>query len=664
MKKILLTTVFQISFLAFLFCQNQFYIQKDMTGLSNASSITSLESAAKGIDDILPDKFKGKFKVYDYSLFVHITSITGGIQATIAAIKEKIKNDNTNGYYLLIIRENTSDEFSKKVNIFTKLPTSDEFSCNNDDLIKIIEQSVTVAISNGLNNKYNYPYHYASAEEKGINVLKNHFISLLNCCKNNTTPCICPTADEIKAHFISRKYFSIPINIDPKPLVRPSDNSGRNSQIVEDYAQLSYEEADGGRIYLALDLEEDLNKFTQQGINPKAYITKNENFCDNMLKKKIDQEFLANTLQYGVHYHLWKDENKKQDVLFVKYFPFINTDTVKLSDVEIKAPYYPCSSNPLPNVPLDYAVHRDLNKNKFFGYHRVNGNWVQSDSVEYTKNISPNDTQLERVIANQGATRTQISTYTDPGGISVPVYSYFPSKKAYEYSHHPNVFSTNFLVNYTFSCFAGGGNGLGIIAPYYDDFSGVFHHFKYNKGNSLKFNCDSKISKGLYDLQYFKSANPLNPQSTYFIQGEIIPQVKVIFSDWLKTHENFDAFFVPPSAERTKLDNLTLPYLGSAWQLNTFWIYAIVGGMQGYKVGIRNFKKFGKCYEIDIIVTVKDVYGFGNDDGGRFLPGLIEGWVLQHYRNYDNSYCPNPPCFYPIVDFSIDMPHKLTICND
>lgn len=47
-------------------------------------------------------------------------------------------------------------------------------------------------------------------------------------------------------------------------------------------------------------------------------------------------------------------------------------------------------------------------------------------------------------------------------------------------------------------------------------------------------------------------------------------------------------------------------------------------------------------------------------DGARWwFPGLVEQWVLQHYRNND---CSDPPCFVPITDHSVIMHHKFNVC--
>ena len=652
MKKVLLTIVFQIAFAVFLCSQNTFFIQKDMTGLENTPYLSNLESTAKGIDDILPTAFKGKFKVYDYSLFIHLASITGAIQSTIENIKEKTKTDNSNSYYLLIIRENSSDDLSKKVHIFSKLPKTGEFSCNTGDLTKIIEQSVSVAITNGLNDKYNYPFHYAKAEEKGINVLKNHFVSLLNCCQNNTNPCICPTTDEIKSHFEQRGYVAIPIKIGLKPLAISANSGDRSANDVEDYADLIYTEKDL-TIFPKDKYERDATalKGTNGNLQIKYYITKNENFCDIVLKQKLDNEFNAQNLVYAVHEHIWKSPDNLNDVRYIKFFPHSdNTSEYSNSTQQFQNPVKPLECEPKllsTNTTQSYATTSDPGTNQYFGYKFVNGQWIKSKIAEFIS-INPTDNVKERIFGDKGAYAinhgTKIRSYTTPDGqVKTETYNdieYYPCEETYDKAIYPDKWPTQKLVdNLHFWMVKTGSLGYN-NSKYYKYLQFIFDHFKYKKGIHHTWYCDSEVSKDLLEQA---------PVLKTFNENQIQPIIK----DWLKNHDDLDNLFTN-NLYLKQFNEIQSPELKAH-----NWQQGLLGGTQRYKIQIRDFEKNNNCFDVTYILTVYDTYGFGLDDANRPIqlgvqfPGLNDGWVLQHYRNYDTQYCTNPPCFVPI---STDSP--------
>jgi hypothetical protein len=60
-----------------------------------------------------------------------------------------------------------------------------------------------------------------------------------------------------------------------------------------------------------------------------------------------------------------------------------------------------------------------------------------------------------------------------------------------------------------------------------------------------------------------------------------------------------------------------------------------------------------------IIFQVKRIFWGGMSDGAKwFVPGVVQQWVLQHYRNYDYG---QYPTFIPITNHAIQMVHKFYI---
>jgi hypothetical protein len=88
---------------------------------------------------------------------------------------------------------------------------------------------------------------------------------------------------------------------------------------VEDYSMLVYEE-DGSNTYPAQFLELEMEKVASGSSEVKAFVTKNENFCDAALHDRILRQFDAEQLDYGIHCHVWKNPISAEDLMFVKFF--------------------------------------------------------------------------------------------------------------------------------------------------------------------------------------------------------------------------------------------------------------------------------------------------------------------------------------------------------
>jgi hypothetical protein len=165
------------------------------------------------------------------------------------------------------------------------------------------------------------------------------------------------------------------------------------------------------------------------------------------------------------------------------------------------------------------------------------------------------------------------------------------------------------------------------------------------------FDCNQPVSKAL--AEYPTTMNVL------------IPRLEMAIRSWLYSHDEIHDLFKEPNRDQLSLTNLDgrYPYFG-----HEPWVLAILGGVQGVDVKIRNFIKTNdNCFEIEYLLSIVDTYGVDMSDATGFglYIGLHNLWVLQHYRNYDLEYCPSTykPCFRPMLDFHFTIRKKITYCR-
>lgn len=326
--------------------------------------------------------------------------------------------------------------------------------------------------------------------------------------------------------------------------------------------------------------------------------------------------------------------------MFVK-FKQINIQEEDLPEVVITAPYNECGPFPLP--PTDqsiqtYAVTKE--SDIYFGYHLLNNNWIRGDTVEFYQRVPFGSFERENTWNDQGAWREDLG----PGF----GYSYHPSFLAWWWSEIPfaEILNPTVALEQHFHFFFHKGT-------YRSEKTKVFQQFKYptqytaesiENGTALQWKCDSRLGRGLRELD--------------IAQNEF-DKIENVISNWLSSHSNLDSMFAGGGHFIGSTDNIYFESLSSS-----LWAAQIFGGTQGRKIQIKKFKKlhppslgmFSNGYEIEFIFTVFDNFGVGQSDGSKwFFPGVIEQWVLQHYRNYD---CDKPPCFVPITNHTVEIFHR------
>jgi hypothetical protein len=646
----------------------------DQTGyVPNAQQIAQIQAAACRLLDSIPQPQRDSFRIIEIGFYLHTPVTDGGVPEAFTMAKAEAASIPSKPYYLLICKQADQNGLCARFWVDLKLPLGGEFSCLNlispsqslrsDLTFKF--QYIANSIHDQKGNKIEL-YHEAVAAT--IDSLTSRVREIKECCENQqkgATGCgaCVATPDEISYYFVQKGYKAIPVKI-VTTFAAKSEGSEKKmlNTSVEDYAEIIYE-LGGYRFSTFSDNASEMNRLKQppyENMAAKAFITKNENLCDITLKGLIDNDFGANQLAYGIHEHVWDSPGDDYDLKFIKYYPEAPKVTAPSGAVTSPAVNRPSECAPIPLFPAilsnqSYAVSFDPSLNRYRGYKKINNNWHPVSIVEYTQ-LPVDDPDMDRVINDRTASRTFIARVPFNLGfatIFIDSFTYFPSKKAFDLA---TIYSTTELVNTLFGWFVNAGTQA---APQFrDEFEYVFQQFKYGKGVvPVMYHCDNLIAQDATK----------DPALVQFLQSSIDP----IITDWLTNHDDLDSFFTDPSI-LLRFQSLNSPNLRGK-----FWINGLFGGTQGFRVQVRNFTK-DTCVRVEYIITIYDTFSFGNTDGdirrppipliGQWLtfPGLIEGWVLQHHRNFDDTYCPNPPCFCPVTfdkpNHFFETKHSLNFC--
>ncbi|HMQ70746.1 MAG TPA: hypothetical protein PKC58_17350, partial [Ignavibacteria bacterium] len=207
-----------------------------------------------------------------------------------------------------------------------------------------------------------------------------------------------------------------------------------------------------------------------------------------------------------------------------------------------------------------------------------------------------------------------------------------------------------------------------ILVGMEDELEKIIQHYYFQNGEPLEWSCESTFSKYIYGMPVIKNS---------------LIDLQLIIANWLYTHSDLDSLFVieydlirdilgaHPSANRIR----SVPGGGEAsWTKATAAI--AIGGFQGHELKVTKMSQvtcngYNRCYEIEIIFTIIDIFGAGTTDrdrggpwnsqipifGDNRIPGLTEMWLLQHCRNQNSI-------GYKFIPFKhrVNMGHIFKIC--
>ena len=166
-------------------------------------------------------------------------------------------------------------------------------------------EKIRIEIEKEYTKNSRIPNLYAEAEKKGMEVLKNTILLIIqgNCCVM--------TPEEIANLFREKSFAAIPIEIQPPSSTKPNQTQGRSNNYVVDYANTTI--LVNGNTY---EIQNNFNFayfdfLNAQGKSSKIFVTKNSNFCDSTssIYSDISSEFTTSTHLFTGWYHIWENPN-------------------------------------------------------------------------------------------------------------------------------------------------------------------------------------------------------------------------------------------------------------------------------------------------------------------------------------------------------------------
>jgi len=632
--------------------QSNCYVRlEDASGYTpNAMQIEALEQAAAELCLAFDSSgFGGQFKVYDFGFYLHHETTAGGYPEPFARKVEEVAA--LSPYYLVFGKQSDRSGVYTRFWVGARLPDSlsFRFPCLDTIGAEILRTSLGLTANIEYEALGKMPSNYHLAEIRVMNKLKAEVDKLRECCYNQQrglsscdAPCL--SSEEILEYYEQKGYVSIPVKITGNPLSKPSNDLAK-SNLVEDYAEklIQFIGIEDFTDYVNINeaIENDITVAIEDGVTAKGFITKNENFCEAITAEKILNDFSENELEAYIHFHLWQNPDSiKPDLMLVKFKEKIFE--IELGEVVITPQADICGPLPLPHqgecCPF-YAITEN-NQGVYHGHTGMAGNWTISDSVEYYRRATFDEEEERENIWNDSTGAEVVVTPSNT--------KFIPSGKAFLMAFK---YPTTFLEK-TF-------HKVVTLGPSFkSEREQIFQQFKYanlyppnqnNVGTLLNWDCTSRLSHSLYN-----SSVPIQTS---------IQNIEMILKDWLENHDDFDSLFL----DRNKFSYPILPN-PSLWNL-PIWAFQAFGGTQGIKIEVRSLKAFptpcygypiGRRFQCEIYFTIIDNFGVGMSDGEKwFFPGLVEQWVLQHYRNFD---CDRPPCYIPITNHTARIYHKFDIC--
>lgn len=266
--------------------QNCYKLIADMSGIDNTPYQSDLETAACDLRNSMPEEFRDKFKVYDFGFYSMTEYMQGGFQSVWDKVIAEVQAESE--FYLVFGKQSDSKGVYSKFWISLNLPDRSNFSCltpeNRENILKGLEFSIA-------SNYSGSPSDYAIAEKTTMNRLKMIIEEIVHCCDpgNRTSCSFCiPSDNTIKDFLKSDEYNQLPIpNLKVSGFLtnarKDEINNGNRSSTdyVTDLAKLELSIGNN-----TVDLKEILEPriaslANEYSFNPKVYIVKNSNTCDN-----------------------------------------------------------------------------------------------------------------------------------------------------------------------------------------------------------------------------------------------------------------------------------------------------------------------------------------------------------------------------------------------
>jgi hypothetical protein len=228
-------------------------------------------------------------------------------------LRAKTQSEAESQYFLLIMKQSSSEGLYTKFFVEIKLPTVGVFACLSNSKQKLLAEKIRLEMEKEYNKTNRVPYLYAQAESRGMEVMKNTIEQIVqgNCCVM--------TPEEIRNMFREKSFAAVPVEIQPPSATKPEKIQARSNNYIVDYANLTI--LANGTPY---DIENNFNIgyfdfLNSQGKTSKIFVTKNSNFCDSLtsIYSEITSEFASSSHIFTGWYHIWENPNPaKPDTLY------------------------------------------------------------------------------------------------------------------------------------------------------------------------------------------------------------------------------------------------------------------------------------------------------------------------------------------------------------
>ena len=314
MKKLFLILLSVIS-LQIVNGQNCYQKLTDVSGIDHSASQSQIESAACELRDSLPSNFQNGFNVYDGGFYIHMEHFNGfGYPEGF----EKLKQDATSPYYLLVGKQNESRGLYTRFWVDVKLPdiTSDGCIPNlNAEASNLVEYVLEREFNKSGRSHYSYP----SALITAIEALNEYISNAKVCCQNggDVAQCIeCNNPDNIAAKLLSWGFVQ-------ENIQNIGDYSGSTNfppEIV-DHANLLFTVNNLTAVDIPASYIDQIPVYQAKGLTTKIYITKDENVCTSVWQTIQDEiENSPADVIFWHHIHKGKPNQLGDEKLFTRVY--------------------------------------------------------------------------------------------------------------------------------------------------------------------------------------------------------------------------------------------------------------------------------------------------------------------------------------------------------
>lgn len=641
----------------------------EASGINTDAFQNDLEEAACALKDALPPVYQDSFRIFDFGFYLHNEVFIGSYPEIFNT--SIITAAHQSKYYLLIGKQNDKNGLFTKFWIHLNLPEA--ILCTGENQESVLMDNIRWKMEDRYAEDNRNQNYYANAEIAGIVFLKDRITELVNCCETNRNrseiSCSdCPDEESIKRLLLEKEFTmadidSLSINITvPLKNGKADEERMKKSDLMDGISEVTIW-IDGFEWNLNQALSEEILSYPHA--SKKGVVASNEDMCLIDLYEKIRTDYYK-SFEVAVILFVWVKKDQQGNIidkkLFLKHYFPVPDDQVELPPMEeddIVLSCHPslgmynatCSAQPLPIDPNTpdrlYTISTAVNTSEYayfgFVYRAEILNWQRLDIVEYDDPVESYQKDMDNVPAD-------CANYSDLNNWST-------------FARMMKLENTKVLVE-DFERWTK-NNALVGQKPALDK---IVKHFYFGNGEPLIWDCNEPFSRYIAGQESIR---------------EFLQFFQNLCHTWLNSHNDFDDFIETNNTLIALNLPMHVPGPNASSIINASAAIAI-GGIQGWKVGISSIKKVScvynhaRCYEIELHLTLKDIFGAGTDDrdrGGPWdsrvpiwgdgrVPGLTQLWLLQHCRNYDcEAIGGTPPCFVPF-EHHVNFGHKFKLCYD